>query len=192
VTRNEPNPSLDDVLNAFSVESTPDRKTLERYLRRYPQYAEDLVDLFRELHRITSTNAEPETPQEAALIDAAWREHAAAVPAVTDPLAVLSIEQLRALAKAIDVPRQVVTAIRERRVVLASMPKHVLRRLAEGANSTLEALVGALAAPASSALARSRKADDKPRTAEAVTFERILIDAGVPEDKRARLLKEDD
>ena len=40
--------------------------------------------------------------------------------------------------------------------------------------------------------ARSYKADAKPTAGEQVTFEQVLIDAGIPADKRARLLAETD
>jgi len=184
-------PSLDDVLNAFSVESTPDRATLERYLRRYPQFAEDLVDLFRELHRFIPIDDESATPEEAALIDTAWRAHTAAASAVRDPLAALTVEQLRALATALEVPRQVIAAIRERRVILASLPKRILRVLAEGASCTVEALAAALAVPLQAAAATSHKADEKPTATGQVPFEQILIDAGVTAETRARLLRDD-
>jgi hypothetical protein len=187
----KPNPSLDDVLNTFSVESTPDVATLERYLHRYPQFAEDLVDLFRELHRFIPIDDNPATPEEAALIDAAWRAHTAAAPAVSDPLAALTVEQLRTLATALEVPRQVVAAIRERRVIFASVPKRILRVLAEGASCTVETLAAALAGPLQGAAATSHKANEKPTATGQVTFEQILIDAGVPAETRARLLKDD-
>jgi len=44
-------PSLEDVLNAFAVEDDSGGQTLARYLQKYPQYAEVLVDLSREIHR---------------------------------------------------------------------------------------------------------------------------------------------
>ena len=38
-------------LDAFAVESDQGSETLVRYLQQYPQYAEELVDLSRELSR---------------------------------------------------------------------------------------------------------------------------------------------
>jgi hypothetical protein len=40
--------------------------------------------------------------------------------------------------------------------------------------------------------ARSYKADGKPTASDQVTFEQVLIDAGVPAEKRAGLLAEAD
>jgi hypothetical protein len=42
--------SFDDVMFAFSVEPQQDATTLARYLKAYPQFAADLVDLAHELN----------------------------------------------------------------------------------------------------------------------------------------------
>jgi len=55
-------------------------------------------------------------------------------------------------------------------------------------NCTVDLLVNALALPPAPALARSYKADGKPSAEAVVTFERLLIDAGVSEEKRTALL----
>jgi len=183
------NPSLEDVLGAFSVEPDPGRETLALYLRHYPQFAEPLIDLSRELSRTLPSAAGPDTYEDEARIDAAWRRHVEALSpqARTDMFAALSTQELRDLAKALDVPRQVITAFRDRRVILDSVPRHFLARLAAAVHQPLERLTASLVPAAQPALARSYKSDAKPATGEPVTFERLLIDAGVPDDKRARL-----
>ena len=42
-------PSREDVLYAFAVEPTSGRETLERYLRDYPEYTTELIDLSYDL-----------------------------------------------------------------------------------------------------------------------------------------------
>lgn len=71
------------------------------------------------------------------------------------------------------------------------VPRRFLARLAEALNSTLDLLIAALTVPTVPSLARSYKADGKPSVESAVSFERLLIDAGVDEDKRAILLADD-
>ena len=188
------NPALEDVLDAFAVEPSPGRETLEWYLRRYPQFAEALVDLSRELHRELPPETEPETAEEQARVEAAWRGYcqASALHASADPFAALSTDELRALAKTLDVPRQVITAFRDGKVILSSIPRRFLVQLAAALNHSLDVLLATLPTAATLAAARSYKSDVKPSDGEAVTFERVLIDAGVPEDKRARLLVEAD
>jgi hypothetical protein len=179
------------VLDAFAVEGEPGRSTLERYLRLYPEYAGELVDLSRELSREVCSDTAPLSAADQALIGGAWKQHAAAMPAATvDPFASLTVDGWRAVAQRLDVPRQVVTALRERRVSRVSIPRRFFGRLAEAVNSSVAQLE--LSWGSAQLAARSYKADAKPTVGEQVTLERVLIDAGVPAEKRARLLAEAD
>lgn len=185
-------PSRESVLDAFAVESERGRSTLERYLRLYPEYAGELIDLSRELSRATYEGASPLSAADQALIDAAWSQHAKAMPALTaDPFVTLTVDEWRGVARGLDVPRQVVTALRERRITFTSIPRRFLRRFAEAARITAQELEASWG-PAQLAVARSFKADGKPTAGEQITFEQVLIDAGVPAEKRAQLLAEDD
>lgn len=186
-------PSRESVLDAFAVESQPGRSTLEYYLRHFPEYAAELIDLSRELNREPYQDAAPLSDADQASIDAAWSQHAAAMPAAAaDPFAALTVDDWRAVAQRLDVPRQVVTALRERRVSLVSIPRGFLARLAEATRSSIAQLEASWGGVPKVDAARSYKADSKPVAAEQVTFEQVLIDAGVPADKRARLLAEAD
>jgi len=134
-------PSREAVLDAFAVESEPGRATLERYLGLYPEYAGELIDLSRELSREAYEDAAPLSTADRALIDAAWSQHAKAMPAAAaDPFAALTVDDWRAVAQRLDVPRQVVTALRERRVSLVSIPRRFLARLAEAMRSSVAQL----------------------------------------------------
>ena len=75
-------PSCDDVLDAFAVEPEIGRATLERYLREFPEYAADIVDLAVELMREAAINDQPLSQREQNLIAAAWGMHAAAAPSL--------------------------------------------------------------------------------------------------------------
>lgn len=185
-------PSRESVLDAFAVESEPGRSTLERYLRLYPEYAAELVELSRELSRESSEDGAPLSPTDRALIEAAWSQHAKAVPAAAaDPFAALTVDDWRTVARILEVPRQVVTALRERRISLVSIPRRFLAMLADAMCSSVAQLESSWN-PAQLAGARSYKADAKPSVGQQVTFEQVLIDAGVPAEKRARLLAEAD
>lgn len=185
-------PSREAVLDAFAVESEPDRSTLERYLRLYPEYATELVDLSRELSREISKDEAPLSVADQALIDAAWSQHAKALPAeASDPFAALTADDWRTVAHQLDVPRQVITALRERRVSLLSVPRRFLQNLAVAMRCSVTQLELSWGA-APLVAGRSYKADGKPTAGEQVTLEKVLIDAGVPVEKRARLLVEAD
>ncbi|MDF0695891.1 hypothetical protein PYR71_05065 [Rhizobium sp. MC63] len=185
-------PSRESVLDAFAVESEPDRSTLERYLRLYPEYATELVDLSRELSREIPEDEAPLSVADQALIDAAWSQHAKALPATaSDPFAALTADDWRTVAHHLDVPRQVITALRERRVSLLSVPRRFLQNLAVAMRCSVTQLELSWGS-APLVAGRSYKADGKPNAGEQVTLEKVLIDAGVPVEKRARLLVEAD
>jgi hypothetical protein len=185
-------PSREEVLDAFAVEISHDREILERYLREYPHFSNELVDLSRELSRVPGGAERPMSLQEQAMVETAWQQYMPVeTKSVKDPLADVSVAKLREIALQLDVPRQVVTAFRERRVVATSVPRRFLARMAVALNCTVDLLVSVLTMPSGSTLARSYKADEKPSTETAATFERLLIDAGVSEEKRTSLLADD-
>ena len=140
--------SRDDVLDAFAIEKDIGRETLERYLQDYPQYAAELVDLSRELSRVIVEDDEPLSAEDLALVDAAWRRHLEAAPMpIVDPIATLSVAESRTIARDLGVPRQIITAFRERKVIVASVPRRFLAHLASAVNSTVEVIESALAFP---------------------------------------------
>lgn len=184
-------PSRQEVLDAFAVEPDTGRPTLDRYLREYPEVATELLDLSRMLAAPFTDDESPLTLEEQAKVDAAWLRHAAAGPApVPDPFSALSVEDLRDIARRLGVPRQVLMAFRNRRVILSTVPKPFLARLADRLSTAPEQLLRALSLPASLDPAHSYRSDRKPVASDAVSFEQTLIDADVPEDKRAELMSE--
>ena len=92
----------------------------------------------------------------------------------------------------LDVKRQVLTAFRERRVQLASVPRRFLAQLAAALDSSMEKLDAYLSLPPAQNLVRSYKANTKPGTDAPVTFEQLLIEAKIPAEKRAILMAEDE
>jgi hypothetical protein len=186
-----PQPSREDVLYAFAVGSHSGRD-LEQYLRDYPQYAAELIDLSHDLSRDVCEDEMPLSDKDLALIDKAWLQHVAAVPQEgIDPFATLSVAEQREVAQRLDVPRQVIIAFLEHRVEPTSVPPPFLERLAAALNSTVEILKNAFALPPKPDLARSYKADARPDDHAQVTFEQILLEADVPSDKRALLMADE-
>lgn len=183
-------PTRKEILYAFAVEEVPDQALLQDYQQRYPQFADDLLTLYHELTTEDTLEEWAESPADAALIEAAWERHAAALPSA-DPFASFTIPQLRNVAKALELPMQVITAFQERRVLIATVPRRFMRLLAEAMNTTREYLTAALATPGMEA-ARSYKADTRPTDEGAVSFAQILEDAELPADRIAELLAEGD
>lgn len=185
-------PSREEVLYAFAMEPTSGRDILEQYLRDFPEYAAELIDLSYELSCEARQNEMPLSDEDQALIDRAWQRHAEAVPTETiNPFVALTTVEQRNLAQRLGVPRQVITALRERRVEPTSVPSLFLEQLAAAMNSTVEILKMALALPPEPELTRSYKADSKPKAQTSVKFEQLLIEANVPPDKRALLMTDE-
>ncbi|WAM23777.1 hypothetical protein [Myxococcus sp. NMCA1] len=69
-------PSRDDVLNAFAVEADP-TGVLERYQREHPALAQELAELARALAQPLVEQEGPLPADDEALIDEAWKRHAA-------------------------------------------------------------------------------------------------------------------
>lgn len=183
---------LEDVLDAFAMEETHAKVILDRYLTAYPQFSGELIDLARELMQAEPADEEL-SAADLAMIDAGWLRHAAAQPkTVADPFAALSPTRSREIATEMGVPRQVVTSFRERRIQPASVPRGFMRRLADAVSISPDDLFAWLSPLPAPAFARSYRADAQPTAATQMSFERVLIDAGVSEDDRARLLADVD
>jgi hypothetical protein len=110
---------------------------------------------------------------------------------VVDPLAALTISQIRDAATVLGVRRQVLAGFREHRVLVSSVPRRFMSRLASIARTTAEQLTQALLVPRTLSAARSYKADARPEDGGPVSFEQLLIDAGHSEEERAKLMSED-
>jgi hypothetical protein len=180
--------SSEDVLNAFAVESSHDRSTLERYLAEFPQYAVEIAHLSHELSRATAT-ATRLSAKDRVAIDESWKQYSSSSSVLpVNIFAALSVPQLRDLASRLGVPRQIVTAFREHRVIVSSIPERFLARVATALDTSVDQITAALSLPLEAGCVRSHKADEKPIMAPPATFEQLLIDAKVPDQKRAELM----
>jgi hypothetical protein len=76
------NPSLELVLDSFAIEDMRDETVLQRYLERFPQWGEDIVELHQALLRacgmVRAIDVEEERPEDLAYAKAAWQRHIAA------------------------------------------------------------------------------------------------------------------
>jgi predicted kinase len=180
-------PTEEEVLDAFAVEPSHDAATIQQYLKAYPQYAEALIDLSRELSREIAED-EPLSDREIAWIDNAVQRYSGG----SSPLrfAQPTVAQCRAAAEELRVPRQVITAILECKVAIETISRRTRKRLAAQFNASLDDLVEALSGPQTSA-SRSYKADTRPSIGEKVSLERVLREAGVSEETIADLISED-
>lgn len=175
----------DDVLYAFAVEDAADRDTLMRYLATYPQYADALVDLARELARTESD--EPLSNADSQRVNAAVARFRAGSKK-REPMS-FAAQAFNLAAERLQLPNLVLVSFRERRVQLESVPLRFLERLAASLESTVDQLRAFLAQPALASAGRQSKSRVKPVVAAKVPFEKVLHDAGL-ESERVRALIE--
>ena len=180
---------VESVLESFLLEDEVDAGTLTSYLQRYPEFTTELTDLSREIACTSDYPNYVASEGDDALIAQAWKMHAdTAPPAKVDPLALLQPKELNKLASALQLPRQVLAALRERRVIVASISAKFLDTLAEELACSVSALIEILSSPTAAEPAGSHKSDVKPQVAEKVDFARVLQDAGVDSSRVADLV----
>jgi hypothetical protein len=180
----------ESVLESFLLEDEIDASTVQRYLQRYPEFATELTDLAREIACTSDYPNYAASEGDDALIAQAWSMHADATPtAKADPLALLQPKELNKLASALQLPRQVLAALRERRVIVASMSSKFLDTLAKELVCSVSVLREILSSPTAPEPAGSHKSDVKPQAVEKVDFARVLQDAGVAPSRVADLIE---
>ncbi|MEZ6140773.1 MAG: hypothetical protein R3B84_09400 [Zavarzinella sp.] len=182
----------DAVLDAFAAESLHDRSTLDRYVREYPDLAEELIDLASEL-RFSAGFANTETgvisdPKR----NTAWENFrkAGMASATVDPFAQFKGAAFAVLAGKLDLPRSILTAVRDRLVVPSSVPGGFVRRLAEATNTTIEIARTYMAQESQTPLSLEFKSDHKPSKQGQITFRQLIESTEMSESQRLHLLRE--
>jgi hypothetical protein len=181
--------SADDVLRAFAMDFDSGGDVLKRYLAEYPEHSTALVDLSRELMREFDDEILPGF-DELALVSAGiarLKKNATSVRSLRDASVKVFTDAIRVLS----LPIQVGVAFHERRIDVVTLPDRVLAKLAEALQTSTDTLLSFLALPPEASVARARKSTVKPATPEKVSFERVLRDAGVDDQKISSLLHEE-
>lgn len=191
------NDHAEDILLAFAVEQAHDNATLNRYLQLYPHLSGELIDLSLDL-RLQLATGEITTPADEAWVEASLAAFRATSPvqafaAVVDPFAHVSSQEMVSLRRALDVPSGVIQGFSSRLVDIASVPAWFVDALASGLCSTVDELCRFMAAPPRLASGVSYKADDAPSAEqEKITFEDLLKQCKVPDERRQQLLASQD
>jgi len=168
-------PSEEEILLAFSVEPTHDRKTLEQYLIEYPEHAKALVTCSIELMVDVTRNDDVVVTSEGA-IDRAWQRFQTVVGQpddvlVTNPFATLNPTAFRSLAKKLDITNLLLIRLRDRAIVAATIPRRFVEELAAELGATAEAVMGYLQSPPAMVSGHSFRSTVKPTvTTEQISF----------------------
>lgn len=167
-------PSEEEVLLAFSVEPTHDHKTLEQYLREYPEHAKALVTCSIELMVDAARNDEVVVTSEGA-VDRAWQRFQTVVGQsddvlVVNPFATLNPTAFRSLAKKLGITNLLLIRLRDRAIVAATIPRRFVQGLASELGATAEAVMGYLQSPPAMVSGHSFRSAVKPAVTEQISF----------------------
>ncbi len=187
-------PAGHEVLDLFAIAYQRSPDALAKFLATYPEHAEDLVDYAHELNLQRECAAERSiTPADEAWIEAEVGRISTMRTAAVDPFAGLQPSQYLEARKALGVPSVVLEAFRDRVVNVVSVPLTFLDRLAAQLRVGLAELIQFLEGAPRLAPNLAFKADAAPRApTDKMSFASILGQAGVPADRAAVLLAEDE
>lgn len=184
----------EDVLLAFAVEPKHDRATLERYIQSHPHLADDLIDLSLEM-RLRRAGDSDSTPADEAWVEESWAAFQASIPSadvsVANPFETASSEDLVALRRKLGVPSGVIQGFSTRLVDIATVPAWIVDTVAQGVRTGVGDLRAFMAGQTRLAAGLSYKSDEAPTAATVkITFEDLLVQCRVPDDKRRELLED--
>ncbi len=170
--------SEEEVLLAFSVEPTHDRKTLEQYLIEYPEHAKALVTCSIELMVDATRNDDAVVTSEDAT-DRAWQRFQTVVGQpddvlVTNPFSTLNPTAFRSLAKKLDITNLLLIRLRDRAIVAATIPRRFVQRLATELGATAEAVMDYLQSPPAMVSGHSFRSTVKPAVTEQISFTKAI------------------
>jgi hypothetical protein len=171
-------PSEEEVLLAFSVEPMYDRKTLERYLGEYPEYAIALVECSIEL-MLDATLSDKVVATSEATVDRAWQRFQTAVnlsnnTSVTNPFATLNPTAFRSLAKRLDITNLLLIRLRDRTIDATTIPRRFVQGLAAELGATVDTVMAYLRSPPAMVSSHSFRSAVKPAVTEQISFEKAI------------------
>ena len=164
----------EEVLLAFSVEPAHDHKTLEQYLREYPEHAKALVTCSIEL-MVDATRGDEVAVTSDGAVDRAWQrfQSAASLPddvSVINPFATLNPTAFKSLAKKLDINNLLLIRLRDRAIDAATIPRRFVQGLATELGATAEAVMGYLQSPPAMVSGHSFRSAVKPAVTEQISF----------------------
>lgn len=177
----------EDVLYAFAVEPNRNRETLERYLKDYPQFSDELIDLSAELRLQESCPAASVKPVADPTCESAWATFtsvAANASALINPFADFRGQAFVALCNSLRLPRSIVVALRDRLVEPASIPASLVKAISDLSNASTGAVQRYFAQPPTTLATMEFKANQKPVEIERTTFEKLLESTDLTENQR--------
>lgn len=181
-------PELDRerLLEKFATAYRADSDLLLKFCADYPDQASEFVGLAHEIALLKSFSGDAPLDAE----DEAWIAEAGVDQAkvASDPFAAINPRSYSGIREALGIPGVVVNSFRDRFVAVATVPIDFLEDMARVLGTGIVDLVRYLEGPPRLAAATSHKSDRAPRApVEKMSFDRVLQDAGVSEERRRQL-----
>lgn len=181
-----------EVLRSFALETTHDQTTLDRYLARYPEMATDFIDFLHDLRlseELPPTEVEAESAE---VVDAAFArliqpQASSATTALFDRFKGKAFVEL---AKAVNVPRGFLVAIRDRLVVHATVPTRFINRLALAMAEAPGVVRAHLASRPMPNAALSFRAEAQPGEGERISFAKLVETTAMSDEQRSMLTED--
>ena len=171
----------EDILSDFAMEADLTSKVLGAYIRRYPEHALELTDLFHELTMVDLANTVGETMGTDEIEAEGLEEGVAMVGAA------LSGSRLRDLARRLELPRDFVVGFRDASVRLGSIPSNVLLNLARAINVKAQYLIIYFQRQSGVSETVAFKADAKPLRPSILEYEDFVESLGLDEHETIAL-----
>ncbi|MBB5442713.1 MULTISPECIES: hypothetical protein [unclassified Paraburkholderia] len=183
--------SEEEVLLAFSIEPTHDRKTLEKYLTDYPEHAQALIACSIEL-MVDATRTDEVVGTSEQAVDRAWQRFQSVInetrgSSVANPFATLNPTALRSLAKKLDITNLLLIRLRDRAIDAATIPRRFVQRLATELETTTDAVTDYLRNPPAMVSGHSFRSAVKPTVTEQISFEKAVETSQLTHDQQQAL-----
>jgi len=168
------------VLHDFTIEPEMSHAVLRTYLSKYPELADDLLELFHELTLSDMEAVEASLPLETKAMNATV-------------LRVQKVEQalygagVRDLSKELGLPRGFLMGLQASIVHIGSMPIVLLNMLAQKLDVRLQDIISGMQRGDQQAVAM--KSDTKPGAQPAIDFDDFVDQAGLNEEEQHALQK---
>lgn len=190
--------SDEEILLAFAAEKLHDKETLTRYLARYPHLQDELLDLLYEMVLDEEFGPGEDERLGEGVVDTALRKLLDCSPEVAGEASseafaeALRLRGTTTLSRASGLPLELLMAIRDRYLVPESLPRGVVRRVAEAASVRAADMLAYLALPPALPASTAHSSKGKPTVQPRVPFSDFLDDLDLTQVERADLLSDVD
>ena len=201
---------LSEVLYALALAMpVPDAKTLDEFVRRYPQHADALTEFAVDLALeagvegdeadeapVSSDEVSPAVSRAISHFQQVSYElekgsGAGAAEAVANPLATLSQDEFRAFASTLGANTTFLIKLRDRLIEPDTITSRIgfCRVVADGLDISVDQMIAHVRAPAMVHARSLYKADQKPAASVRETFEDAVRNSGLTPEQQRRLLE---